>query len=229
MTNVLKEYFWGLQPKRVMVFVDGSNLYKSEEWAQRNVDTDFSIDMKKFLKFLSEGNDLKRAYYYNSLPDKADERKVKIKQKNEQGTLEAVEVSIMEGELRRYESLRFAGYTVRCNDLKYNNQFDDAGKVIGRKPFQKGVDTMLACDVISHAHNDAYDIAIIVADDDDFVPLIETIKTIGKNIGVIQFRKPIGRKLAQHADFVVYLDNYMKEINYIKKVKPVHPASTNKS
>lgn len=76
---------------------------------------------------------------------------------------------------------------------------------------------MLACDAISHAHNDAYDIAILVAGDDDFVPLIETIKALGKNVGVIQFRKSIGRKLSQHADFVVYLDNYMNEINYSKK------------
>lgn len=104
MVNVLKEYFWGLQPKKVMVFIDGSNLYKSVEWVQKNIDSNFSIDMKRILKFLSEGNDLIRAYYYNSLPDKADERKVKIKQKNEQGALEEVEVSIVEGELKRYES-----------------------------------------------------------------------------------------------------------------------------
>ena len=226
MVNVLKEFFWGLQPKRVMVFVDGSNLYKSEAQIRKNSNSDFSIDMKKFLKFLSEGNDLKRAYYYNSLPDKADGRTVTMKKMNEQGILEDAVVPIIEGELKRYESLRFNGYTVRFNYLKYNNEVDGTGKVIGRTPFQKGVDTMLACDVISHAHNDAYDIAIIVAGDDDFVPLIETVKAVGKNIGVVQFRKPIGRNLAQHADFVVYLDNYMGEINYIKKAKPTSPANS---
>ena len=45
--------------------------------------------------------------------------------------------------------------------------------------FQKGVDVMIATDLISLAYNDAYDIAVILGGDTD---LIESIRFVRKNL-----------------------------------------------
>jgi uncharacterized LabA/DUF88 family protein len=54
----------------------------------------------------------------------------------------------------------------------------------------KGVDITLTKDMLAHAFQDHYDIAILFAGDGDYVPLIEEIKRRGKEIYVCFFAKP---------------------------------------
>lgn len=51
-------------------------------------------------------------------------------------------------------------------------------KTKGRK--SKGVDITLTKDVLSHAFLDNYDLAVLVAGDADYIPLIEEVKRLGK-------------------------------------------------
>jgi uncharacterized LabA/DUF88 family protein len=46
---------------------------------------------------------------------------------------------------------------------------------------QKGVDVELSIDVLDFAHSDRYDVAVLVAGDEDFVPLVRRIGTLGKH------------------------------------------------
>jgi uncharacterized LabA/DUF88 family protein len=45
---------------------------------------------------------------------------------------------------------------------------------------QKGVDVQLALDVLDYAHEDRFDLAVLVTGDADFVPLVRKITSIGK-------------------------------------------------
>lgn len=52
---------------------------------------------------------------------------------------------------------------------------------------QKGVDVELAIDVLDYAHEDRYDVAILVTGDSDFVPLVRRITSLGKHAMVAHF------------------------------------------
>ena len=54
----------------------------------------------------------------------------------------------------------------------------------------KGVDITLASDVLSHAFQDNYDVAFLVAGDGDYVPLVEHIKRLGKIVYLAFFLEP---------------------------------------
>jgi len=46
----------------------------------------------------------------------------------------------------------------------------------------KRVDITLATDMLTHAHRENYDIAILVAGDEDYVPLVEAVKGEGRRV-----------------------------------------------
>lgn len=53
----------------------------------------------------------------------------------------------------------------------------------------KGVDIALSKDVLSHAFQDHYDAAVLIAGDGDYVPLVEEVKRLGKLVYVWFFEK----------------------------------------
>lgn len=52
---------------------------------------------------------------------------------------------------------------------------------------QKGVDVELAIDVLDAAHEDRYDVAVLVTGDGDFVPLVRRITSLNKHALVAHF------------------------------------------
>lgn len=51
----------------------------------------------------------------------------------------------------------------------------------------KGVDITLTTDMLSHAFQDNYDVAFLVAGDGDYVPLVQEVKRLGKIVYVAFF------------------------------------------
>lgn len=49
---------------------------------------------------------------------------------------------------------------------------------------EKRVDTRLVADLIHYAANDAYDAAVLISGDDDFVPAVEAVNALGKQVWV---------------------------------------------
>ena len=56
----------------------------------------------------------------------------------------------------------------------------------------KAVDIALTKDVLSHAFMDNYDIAVLVAGDGDYVPLVDEVKRLGKQVCVAFFGPEFG-------------------------------------
>lgn len=52
----------------------------------------------------------------------------------------------------------------------------------------KGVDIALAKDFLSNAYNHNYDVAVLMAGDGDYIPLVKEVKRLGKVVYVVFFR-----------------------------------------
>ena len=146
---------------RVMIFIDGSNLYHSLKNFFKRTD----IDLGKFCHKLLEKRRLVRIYYYNARVGRKEEPE---RYKNQQTFLDGVSA---------------IPYTeLRLGRLVYNNWPHTP-------PYEKGVDIQLATDMITHSYKNNYDVAILVAGDNDFVGALQAVKDNGKNVEVALFGK----------------------------------------
>jgi len=144
-----------------MIFIDGSNLYHSLKGFFKRTD----IDIGKFCNKLLDKRRLIRIYYYNA--------KVGYKEEPER----------YRDQQKFFASVTAVPYTeLRLGRLVYNN-WPTA------PPYEKGVDIQLATDMITHSFKNNYDVAILVAGDNDYVGAIQSVKDNGKNLEVALFGK----------------------------------------
>ena len=162
--------------QRVMVFIDGSNLYHV---LKQQIDK-HDLDYSKFAQKLSNQRNLIRTYYYNIRQD------------------ETVNPQLAKNQDRFLNALYETEYLeVRLGIWKPR----------GQTMVEKGVDVMIATDLISHAYEDHYDIAILVSGDADFYPAIQAVKEIGKQVEVAAFDTNLSSEAARAADVVIRFDN----------------------
>lgn len=70
----------------------------------------------------------------------------------------------------------------------------------------KGVDIALTKDVLSHAFMNNYDSAVIVAGDGDYIPLVEEVKRLGKQVLIFFFSESGGLNANLRLSADVYVD-----------------------
>ena len=165
--------------ERVMIFIDGSNLYHSLKAHFRRTD----LDIGKFCQRLLGKRQLIRIYYYNAQVGRKEEpERFKDQQKFFSGVT-----------ARPYTELRLGR-------LVYNNW-------PGSPPYEKGVDIQLATDMITHSFKGNYSVAILVAGDSDYVGALQAVKDNGKNVEVALFGKErTSVPLREVADRVITID-----------------------
>lgn len=66
----------------------------------------------------------------------------------------------------------------------------------------KRVDISLAVDMLRHAHYQNYDMAVLVAGDEDYVPLVEAVTAAGRRVTLWFFEKSLSPALAKAVDYV---------------------------
>jgi len=169
----------GDKTERVMIFIDGSNLYHSLKNFFKRTD----IDIGKLCNRLLEKRRLVRIYYYNA--------KVGLKE---------------EPERYRNQQAFFAGVNaipyseLRLGRLVYYNWPNTP-------PYEKGVDIQLATDMITHSFKGNYDVAVLVAGDNDYVGALQSVKDNGKHVEVALFGKEqTSRQLRAVADRVITIN-----------------------
>lgn len=64
----------------------------------------------------------------------------------------------------------------------------------------KRVDITLATDMLTHAHRKNYDIAILVAGDEDYVPLVEAVQNEGRQVVLWMLENGLSRPLRKACD-----------------------------
>ncbi len=162
--------------ERVAIFIDGSNLYNGMRENLRS--TRFSL--AEMIQQLLRDRPVHRTYYYNApLTDDYDEE-------------------LREGQQRFFESLRRIPYvTVRFGRL---HRRPDGALV------EKGIDVAIAVEALSLAFQNAYDTALLVSGDGDYVELVETLKRYGKHVECAMFRNQSAGLLLEHVDVFQNLD-----------------------
>ncbi|MDD5127622.1 MAG: NYN domain-containing protein [Dehalococcoidales bacterium] len=162
--------------ERVMIFIDGSNLYHSLKKHFGRTD----LDMGKFCQHMVARRTLTRIYYYNA--------RVGIKEEPER----------YKHQQAFFNSVNAIPYTeLRLGRLVYNNW-------PSTPPYEKGTDVQLATDMLTHAFKNNYDVAILVAGDNDYVGAVQAVKDNGKHIEIALFgQEGTSRQLRSAADKVI--------------------------
>ena len=188
---------------RVMVFIDGSNLYHSLKMVFNHTD----LDIGKLCQKLIEKKRLVRCYYYNAT--------VGMKQEPERYHRQQAFLA----------SVQATPYTeLRLGHLVYNNW-------PATPPYEKGIDIMLTTDLLTHSFKRNYDVAILVAGDTDYVGAIQGVKNNGQNVEVALFGKEsTSRPLRDVADRVITIDgrllkNCWKNSHQAQAVSPMTKAT----
>jgi uncharacterized LabA/DUF88 family protein len=81
------------------------------------------------------------------------------------------------------------------------------GEVRGKPRRQKGVDVLLAVDMLSASSRQLVDVVILVAGDADFAPLIREVRRYGVTVLVAGVESTTARELQDAADRFVALDS----------------------
>ena len=71
---------------------------------------------------------------------------------------------------------------------------------------EKGTDINIAVEAITKAFNNAYDIAVFVSADTDYLPIYRTLRTIGKLVVVVGVKGQYLGKLIPCVDNFFFLD-----------------------
>ncbi len=73
-------------------------------------------------------------------------------------------------------------------------------KMRGDVAVEKGIDIMLATDMLRFAWNDLYDVAVLVSGDGDYAYAVQAVKDLGKYVEVAAFTSNLSYELTQVAD-----------------------------
>ncbi len=164
---------------RIMIFIDGSNLYHSLKEHFKRTD----IDIGRFSRKLLDKRRLIRIYYYNARVGRREEPE---RYRDQQAF---------------FASISAIPYCeLRLGRLVYINWPNSP-------PYEKGVDIQLTTDLLTHSFKNNYDVAVLVAGDSDYVGALQAVKDNGKNVEVALFGKEkTSRPLREVSDKVITID-----------------------
>ena len=150
-----------MQKERVSIFIDGSNLYHGlKSMGIRK------INFEEFAKLIAGNRELQCVFYYTAMMDKD------------------------------FDAERFAKHQRFLQKLssipKFKIVFCTFKKIIensGKIRYEiKGDDVQLANDMLVEAYENRYDAAVLVSGDEDFKPVVRTIRRLGKKVENVFFR-----------------------------------------
>ncbi len=168
--------------ERVVIFIDGSNLFHAIRYIN------IKIDYQKLVDFLKEDRKLIRAYFYGAIPQEKDIKK------------NSPEWESYFRQRRFLEELSLQGIKVKLAKLR---------RLPSGEYIEKEVDIMLATDMLSMAHMNTYDTAVLVSGDSDFSYTVEEVQRIGKRVENATFKKTSSYQLRKVCDRFLLLDDYM--------------------
>jgi len=165
-----------------MVFIDGSNIFHGCK------DLNFEISYETFVLILKEEKNVVRIFFYSGVkPPKENEKKF-IKM------LKHLEIEIIT------KLLKVRNF--QCKFCKKRTKIYT----------EKGIDASLSTDLLWYAFQNAYDIAILVSGDADFIPAIERVRLLGKRVEIWTFKHSIGKELKSKVDKVNFIDDIIEKI-----------------
>jgi uncharacterized LabA/DUF88 family protein len=176
---------------RVMAFVDGGYLEHNLNDLFKSPKIDYSVFIHSLVSHLPKTtieHYLTRVYYYDAISAEKVSPDQQAKHELIHGTNH---------------------FELRLGRIKDDGQ---------GMPRQKGVDTLIAIDMVSKAYENHYDVAILLAGDDDFLDAVKAVKNAGKQVYGFFFAKHVSRELKNAFDSRLAIDtNFATQIRHPKK------------
>jgi len=170
---------------RTIVFIDNSNVFHGARTAG------WRIDAKKLHAYLEREGDIWQAFFFASVTDPP-----------------------------RYQQTGF--YKFMKNEMRYEVQLFTLGEKTlhckkcsnsWRTYVEKGVDVALATRLLVLANNRAFDTAILVAADKDYLETVRAVKGNGLRVEIVAWRGTISPEMeAESSRPVIYLDDIRGDI-----------------
>lgn len=196
--------------KRVIVFIDGNNLFHAALQCQGTHD----IDIQKLaLRLCNKDRELKQIrYYYSPFINTVNPATFLDQQQYIHKISNIPNVALIPGRYQKRHLLIPQGIhnkIVNCSNRCVTDA-DLEGYV------EKLTDVNIATDMLMMAINNEYDTAILVSGDADFVPVVKAIKGLkkGKKVQVAAFENSMRRcyHLKNEASSFIRLDWYMARL-----------------
>lgn len=184
---------------RVMVFIDGAYLRTYVKELFGNDDLKYYNLAHALVQDTLHGNlqpQLVRAYYYDGIAS--------VKQVDSIREVEIAQhaIDILQEKENEQEKYVEKIQMTELFDVKLGQSvLLTTGGVPQKKNWvfrQKGVDALIAVDMITKAYQNQYDEAVLIAGDGDLLPVVEAVKSIGPRITGAYFEGHIKKEL-QHA------------------------------
>ena len=176
--------------QRVMVFIDGSNLFRGF----KNYAPGVNYSVLKIIDKVKDNRYLVRPYYFSGEP-----------------------VPIKQGQKAFFDRLRYEGVDVSTRPLKQRTKvqkcpYDHEENCEITYQIEKGVDVALITKMLSFAFKGAYDVAILISGDEDFVEAVDEIRNLGKRVEICSFKESISPALRKLADKFVTLNDIIDDV-----------------
>jgi len=159
---------------RVFIIIDGNNFYhRLKELELKNLS---SFNYRKFAQFLIGGRNLILSkYYIGAIREESNNPRSRELMVNQQKLL---------GKLQKENWQIGRGHMLK-NDAIYH---------------EKGVDVLMAVDLLTGAYENLYDTAILVSSDTDLIPAIERVRKMKKKVEYIGFSHKPSYALIANSD-----------------------------
>lgn len=128
----------------------------------------------------------------------------------------------------RCDIIRKYYYTCASGDDNYISQIEEKLKHVGieaprvfkkkRGRKTKRVDISLATDMLTHAHRKNYDIAVLVAGDEDYLPLVQAVMAEGSRVVLWFFEDGLSKSLKREVDHYFDISTFLfKDQQYLER------------
>jgi len=175
---------------QVCIFIDGSNFYHALKEAELSTRIDFA-ELAKVL--VGPGRKHMQTFYYNAplvrpVRNDPDYAAWDVRYRRQQRFFSGLRfVPNFTLKLGRLQKIRRQGGEVTCPSCQHAFRTPETTTYV-----EKGVDVMLATDLLLHAMKDHYDVAILISSDADYKHAVEKAKLeFGK---VVELRQVEGAR-----------------------------------
>src|SRR5439155_7916589 len=170
---------------RTVVYFDNSNIFRGQR------DVGWRIDAEKLMVRLARAGDIWQTYFFAAVTDPPRYRQTAFYR--------------MLKEQLRWETLIFSlgNKTFHCRNCHKRH----------RLKTEKGVDVAIATKMLTHAINRAFDTAILLSGDKDYLDTVRTVKNLGLRVEIVSFKRSLSHELAAESSApVLLLDDLRSDI-----------------
>ncbi len=158
---------------RVFIIIDGNNFYhRLQELKLRNL---LNLDYEKLIQHLIDKRNLVLKKYYIGA--------IRTEEGNPKSFTLWRDQRILLGKLQKQGWQIGLGHMLKTDDYH-----------------EKGVDVLIAVDLLVGAYENLYDTAILVSSDTDLIPAIDKVRSMEKEIEYIGFSHKPSYALIAHSD-----------------------------